>query len=112
LALHGAAGRRKRAQWGTQAGHSGHEAGQNNETSGAEISLRLRLMLNVNQDKTLLPPHLHLHHQVGLIALAAGDVSEDLLIKKAYRVMHESSTEIRKKQLEKFHEESREQLLK
>ena len=68
-----------------------------------EIGLRLGLMLNVNQDKTLLAPQLRLHHQIGLIPLATGDVSEELFIEEAHRVVHESSTEIGKKQLEKFH---------
>jgi hypothetical protein len=39
-----------------------------------EIGLRLGLMLNVNQYKTLLAPHLRLHHQIGLIPLATGDI--------------------------------------
>src|SRR5215470_104676 len=76
-----------------------------------EIGLCLGLMLNVNQDKILLAPQLRLHHQIGLIPLATGDVSEEFFIEKAYRVVHETSTEIGKKQLEKFHEERREQLL-
>ena len=76
-----------------------------------EIGLRLGLMLDVNHDETLLPSHLRLHHQIGLIPLTTGDVSEELLIEKAYRVVHESGTEIGKKQFEKFHEECREQLL-
>ena len=35
-----------------------------------EIGLRLGLMLDVNQNKTLLAPQLSLHHQVGLVPLA------------------------------------------
>src|SRR5712691_5467940 len=63
-----------------------------------EIGLRLGLMLNVNQDETLLPPHLRLHHQVGLIPLVTGNIDEDLFVEKAYRVVHESGTKLPKPQ--------------
>jgi hypothetical protein len=84
------------------------EPGKIAKHAATEIGLRLGLMLDVDQYKTLLASHLRLHHQIGLIPLATGDIGEELFIEKAYRVVHEPSTEIREKQLEKFYEERRE----
>ena len=88
------------------------QTGEVAEHAQGEFGFGRRLRFDVNQKECLPTAEAHLGDQVGLVAVAGGDVGEDLLVQEFDPVAIEVLRHLRQEQLDELEEEGRQQFLK
>jgi len=81
------------------------QTGEVAEHAQGEFGFGRRLRFDVNQKECLSTAEAHLGDQVGLVAVAGGDVGEDLLVQEFDPVAIEVLRHLRQEQLDELEEE-------